>query len=192
MSPGPAGDVALFTRAAGYALEGLAEVTGTDLDRPTPCAGWDLRTLLLHLADSADGLTALARSGELALPDPPRAGDADPAAVARDRLLVLLDVVTSAGDDGAGAAARAGAVEVAAHGWDVARACGSTRPVPPGLAADLLAVATSSLPGGVRPHLFAAPVDLPATAPAEDRLVAFLGRRPAALPVAPGVSEPGS
>jgi hypothetical protein len=33
--------------------------------------------------------------------------------------------------------------------------------VPPGLAADLLAVATSSLPDGVRPDLFAAPVDVP-------------------------------
>jgi hypothetical protein len=35
-------------------------------------------------------------------------------------------------------------------------------------------------------------VDLPAAAPAEDRPVAFLGRRPAALPVAPGVSGRGS
>ncbi len=181
-------ELALLARATGYALESLAEVTDADLDRPTPCAGWDLRMLLVHLAGSADALTAFARTGDLAPPGPPGPGGAvDPAAAARDRLLVLLDAVTSAGG---GPAARAAAVEVAAHGWDVARACGSRRPVPPGLAADLLAVATSSLPDEVRPGLFAAPVDLPATAPAEDRLVAFLGRR-AAVP-ATGVSGPGS
>lgn len=169
------GDRALLARATGYALEGLAEVP--DLDRPTPCPGWDLRTLLVHLADAADAVTAFARTGDLAPPGPPGRGGADPVAVARDRLLVLLDAASSAAD---GAAARAGAVEVGAHGWDVARACGSPRPMPPRLAADLLAMATSSLPDRVRPVLFGPPVELPDTAPAEDRLVAFLGRQPVA------------
>ena len=183
-------EVALFARAAGYALEGLAEVTDADLDRPTPCAGWPLRTLLLHLADAADGLSGLACTGELALPSPPRTGHADPAAVARDRLLRLLDVLTSAAaDDGqdstesaarAQAAASGGAIELAVHGWDVATACGSGRVVPPELAAALLRMATSLVDDGARPGLFAAPVPLPPDADPGDRLVAFLGRRPTA------------
>jgi uncharacterized protein (TIGR03086 family) len=197
-------ELALLARATGYALEGLAEVDATDLDRPTPCPEWDLRALLLHVADAADGLAALVRTGELALPRPARSGDADPVAVAGERVLHLLDVVTRAAADGdragrASAAARNGAVELTAHGWDVATALGSGRPMPPGLAAEVLALASSLLPAGVRPELFAAPVDLPATAPAEDRLVAFLGRRaavraagpaagPAGGPAAPGVS----
>ena len=53
-------------------------------------------------------------------------------------------------------------------------------------AADLLAVARSSLPGAVRPVLFAAPLEPAATAAGEDRPVAFLGRRPAAVPAARG------
>ncbi|MGY1679434.1 TIGR03086 family metal-binding protein [Geodermatophilus sp. SYSU D01176] len=185
-------DVALFARAAGYALEGLAEVTVADLDRPTPCAGWPVRTLLLHLADAADGLTGLARTGDLDLPSPPRTGDADPSAVARDRLLHLLDVLTSAAArDGQGsaegaartqAAARGGAVELAVHGWDVATACGSGRGVPPDLAAALLRTATSLVDDGARPGRFSAPVDLPPDAHPGDRLVAFLGRRPTARP----------
>ena len=180
MSSDRAADLALLARATGYALESLAEVTGADLGRPTPCPGWDLRALLVHLADAAEALTGSARTGDLTPPGPPGPGPSDPVAAARDRLLVLLDAASSAGD---GTAARAAAVEVAAHGWDVGRACGPARPMPPRLAADLLAVATSSLPDALRPVLFAAPVDLPATAPAEDRLVAFLGRRPAASPV---------
>jgi uncharacterized protein (TIGR03086 family) len=182
-------ETALFARAAGHALESLAEVTDADLGRPTPCGDWDLRTLLLHLADTADGLTGLALTGELVLPSPPRTDDPDPAAVARDRLLHLLGVLTSAAaDDRPGtrdhaahalAAARGGAIELAVHGWDVATACGSGRRMPPGLAAAVLETATSLVEDGARPGLFAAPVAPPPDAGPEDRLVAFLGRRPA-------------
>ena len=56
-------EVTLPVRAAGYALEGLAEVTAADLGRPTPCGDWDLRTLLLHLADAADALSGLVATG---------------------------------------------------------------------------------------------------------------------------------
>ena len=184
--------VALFARAAGYALESLAEVPGDDLGRPTPCAGWDLRTLLLHVADTADGLTGLALTGELVLPSLPRTDDADPAAVARNRLLRLLSVLTAAAADDrpgttdhgtqAPAAARGGAIELAVHGWDVATACGSPRVMAPRLATALLQAAVSLVEDGARPGLFAAPVAPPPDAGPEDRLVAFLGRRPAAGP----------
>ena len=182
--------VALFTRSAGYALEGLSEVTAADLERPTPCPGWDVRALLLHLADSADGLAGLAVTGELRTPRTPRPDGASPVAVAEDRLLAMLGVLTSAvrgegpaGGDGAGhalAAARGAAIEVAVHGWDLATAGGSGRPMPPGLASALLASASSLVDEGARPHVFAAAVDVSTGARAEDRLVAFLGRRPTA------------
>ncbi len=185
-------EVALLARATGYALESLAEVTDADLGRPTPCGDWDLRTLLLHLADSAEGLTGLALTGDPVLPSLPRTDGADPAAVARDRLLRLLDVLTSAvADDRPGdpdraaharAAARGGAIELAVHGWDVATACGSRHVMAPRLATAVLQAATSLVEDGARPGLFAAPAAPPPDAGPEDRLVAFLGRRPAAGP----------
>lgn len=187
---GLAAEVALFARAVGYALESLAEVPGADLGRPTPCGDWDLRALLLHLADTADALTGLALTGELAPPTPLRTDGADPAAVARDRLLQLLDTLTSATADDrpdtaartahARAAARGGAIELAVHGWDVATACGSPRAMAPELATSLLQAAVSLVEDGARPALFAAPVAPPPDADPEARLVAFLGRRPAA------------
>ena len=60
-----AGSVDLFEEAAAHALEALTGVTDADLDRPTPNDGWDLRALLLHLADVADALIDLAATGEL-------------------------------------------------------------------------------------------------------------------------------
>ncbi|MFG3436181.1 maleylpyruvate isomerase family mycothiol-dependent enzyme [Nonomuraea sp. NPDC047897] len=75
--------------------------------------------------------------------------------------------------------AQAGAVEVAVHAWDLARACGRPRPVPPALAADLLDVAATLVADEDRPDRFAAPVAVPPRSAPEDRLIAYLGRDPA-------------
>jgi uncharacterized protein (TIGR03086 family) len=76
----------------------------------------------------------------------------------------------------------AGAVEVAVHGWDVARACGQDRPIPAGLAAELLRVAPLVVADADRPTRFAAPVPVPPLAGPGDRLLAFLGRQPNPTP----------
>jgi uncharacterized protein (TIGR03086 family) len=74
--------------------------------------------------------------------------------------------------------AAAGAVEIAAHGWDVARACGQDRPIPAELAEELFELCPILVGGTDRPARFAAPVEVSPTAHRSDRLVAFLGRRP--------------
>jgi uncharacterized protein (TIGR03086 family) len=73
--------------------------------------------------------------------------------------------------------AAAGALEIAVHGWDVAQACGEDRPLPESLAATLLAVAPLVVRAEDRPGRFAAPYDVPPTATASERLLAFVGRR---------------
>jgi uncharacterized protein (TIGR03086 family) len=81
----------------------------------------------------------------------------------------------------------AGAIEITVHGWDISVACGSRRPVPPGLAALLLPIAPLFIPPGTRPGLFADPVPVPGPACPGDQLVAFLGRQPR-IPAAPGAA----
>jgi uncharacterized protein (TIGR03086 family) len=71
-----------------------------------------------------------------------------------------------------------GALEISVHGWDVARACGHDRPLPVPLAVDLLSVAPLLVDDADRPGRFAGPVDVPPSAGAGDRLLAFLGRQP--------------
>jgi uncharacterized protein (TIGR03086 family) len=73
----------------------------------------------------------------------------------------------------------AGAVEIAIHGWDVARACGRPRPIPPRLAHELLVLASLLVRRADRPVRFGPPVTLPPEATPSDHLVAFLGRHPA-------------
>jgi len=186
----PAG---LLERAIGYALGTVQDVTPQCLSRPTPCAAWNLRLLLQHVNDSLSALREGADAGRVSLAPAatdPGDGPADLVAAFRDGASRLLGAWTSSCHRNrvipignlpltAGIMAGAGAVEIAAHGWDISRACGQRRPIPPALAIDLLRISQAIVPGTGRRHpQFADPVAVPTLATPSDRLVAFLGRRP--------------
>jgi uncharacterized protein (TIGR03086 family) len=182
------GGVGLLERAINYTLGSLHLVTPAALSRATPCRDWDLLALLRHLDDSLAALHQAVDLGHVDL-DPPRGGlDGDPVAAVRDRARRLLGACAGAGRPGAVSVAgcpltpsilaSAGAVEVAVHGWDVARACGRDRPLAPALAAELLELSPLLVADADRPARFAAPVELPLPAGPDDRLLAFLGRDP--------------
>jgi uncharacterized protein (TIGR03086 family) len=111
----------------------------------------------------------------------------DPVATLRNRACRMIGAWANARGPGeisiadrrltSGIVAATGAVEVAVHGWDVARACGEVRDIPPALAEELLELCTLLVDDTDRPERFAARVDLPRPAGPSDRLVAFLGRR---------------
>jgi uncharacterized protein (TIGR03086 family) len=178
----------LLEQAVGYALATATLATPRLLPQPTPCAGWDLRTLVLHVGDSLGVLAEAMRAGQVG-PGPAPGGEPDPVAHLRRRARALLGTCATA-DAGerrvaigdreltVNVAAAAGAIEIAVHGWDISAACGARRPVPPGLAAALLPLAPLLIPRATRPGLFADPVPVPEPACPGDRLVAFLGRRP--------------
>ncbi|HEX8631181.1 MAG TPA: TIGR03086 family metal-binding protein [Catenuloplanes sp.] len=184
------GGIALLERAINYTLGSLLMVTPVALSRPTPCPRWDLGDLLEHMNDSLAALTEAVDFGDVALTPPvgDLDGSVDPVRRLRDRACRLLGAWAAAGDRAAvsvggcpvttGIVAGAGAIEVAVHGWDVARACGRERPVPASLAEELLDLAPLLVTGDERPGRFAPAVPVPARAAPGDRLLAFLGRRP--------------
>jgi uncharacterized protein (TIGR03086 family) len=188
----------LLESAVSYALAGAALVTPQLLPRPTPCAGWDLETLLDHLSDSIGVLhEAIAAAGISPGPAQGYGGPGrDPVARLRGQAARLLGACAAAGPAGrrvaigdreltASMVAVTGAIEITVHGWDIFAACGAARPVPPGLAAVLLPIAPLVITAGTRPGLFAGPVRLPGPAGPGDQLIAFLGRHPR-LRAAPG------
>jgi len=184
------GGVALLERAMGYALGSLLLVTPDAMSNATPCREWDLRTLLLHMNDSllalheaiAVGYVGLDPVGVCAVPG------ADSVATLRNRACRMIGAWANARESGeisiadqaltSSIVAATGAVEVAVHGWDVARACGTDRPIPSALAEELLELCPVLVSDADRPTRFAAPVDGSPLAGPGDRLVAFLGRRP--------------
>ncbi|MGH3715340.1 MAG: TIGR03086 family metal-binding protein [Micromonosporaceae bacterium] len=182
------GGVTLLERAVNYMLGSLRLVTPADLVRPTPCGEWDLATLLRHMQDSLDALLEAVELGHVAL-DPGLADvSEDPVAALRERACQLLGAWTAGGPGEvisiggcpltASITAGAGALEIAVHGWDVARACGEDRPIPESLAEEMLQLSPLFVTADDRPVRFTAPVPVPESADASDRLVGFLGRRP--------------
>lgn len=185
----PAGDSGgLLAGAIQYALGSLTRVTPGLLPARTPCAAWDLGTLLEHISDSLAALYEGIATGYVGLA-PAIAGDPGGRLVAAvreqaSRLLVAAATAEEAdiaiGDRclAASIVTAVGAVEIAAHGWDVAEACGGHRPIPPALAAGILDLVPLVVTDDTRDARFAAPVDVSPLASPGDRLVALLGRRP--------------
>ena len=248
---------ALLDRAIAFALGAVHEVTPERLSARTPCAQWDLRALLLHVADSlealGDGLgtgridltpapppnppsspspsptpvsgpittptplastptattgpktpastaahTSSPTAAPTTVPAPPSAARPavplaaeDPVAFLRAhaaRLLGVWAVGTGPGPVRIADSALdprivlgVGAVEIAVHGWDICRACGLRRPIPPALAVELAGVCALVVTADTRYPAFDAPIAVPRGACPSDRLVAFLGRDPATM-----------
>ncbi|MEV0234203.1 TIGR03086 family metal-binding protein [Nonomuraea sp. NPDC050786] len=192
--------VALLERAIDYALGSLRLVTTATLCRATPCADWNLQRLLDHMADSLQTLNDAA-TGHIALSPVDEVSEGschNPALRLRDGATEVLALWTGtlASNRIAGTpsgnqliaiadhhltspvVAAAGAIEITVHGWDVARSCGEHRPIPSLMADELLDLAQLFVTGRDRPHRFAPRVPVPPHAPAEDRLLAYLGRDP--------------
>lgn len=193
----PTDALGLLEGAIGYALGAVRAVTPQRLPGPTPCADWDLRTLLHHLNDALDVLGEGIDPGRIG-PHPAGGGAsgqcdlvAHPAAIFRGRAGRLLGAWSAGGRHGrvvavaghrltASAVAATGAIEIAVHGWDVSQACGQARPIPAALATALLAICPLVVTDATRHRLFAAPVAVSPLASPSDLLVAFLGRSPQA------------
>jgi uncharacterized protein (TIGR03086 family) len=195
----------LLEEAVRYALSAARHVPPDLLHNPTPCAGWDVHMLLDHLSESVSTLAEGFATGSLG-PEPAHAvvkgagaGDlgTDLVAALQLRCAVLLTACAAAPtgqmiafgphDLSASLMSCAGAIEIAAHGWDISAACGSPNPIPSASAVRMLQLAPLLVTDATRADQFGKPVPTPASATAGDRFVAFLGRNPAW----PATASPG-
>jgi uncharacterized protein (TIGR03086 family) len=174
----------------------VADLGPDDLDRPTPCADWNVGELVAHVVGSLVFTARLCGSATEGAPattdeilsDPLRSFDDASSELQRvidDRTLMKKAVIQVQIDAGVGAAmpttiwVMSQLVNELVHGWDLAAACEKPAEVPVALAEPSLSFAHRLLE--LVPDLRAAyqgsvPVD--AAASASDRLVAFFGRDP--------------
>ncbi|GCD96888.1 TIGR03086 family metal-binding protein [Embleya hyalina] len=187
----------LDARAVRYSVELVGQAASTDLDRPTPCAGWTLADLLGHMTAQHRGF------GKAAAGD---GGDrthwaiaplgTDPAATYRESADALIaafaevageevefDLPEFGVDRGFPAVEAIGFhfIDYLVHGWDVARALG----VPFEPEADLvtaglpIALAVPDTDHRLRPGAaFAPSLDGWDRTRALDRILLYLGRSP--------------
>jgi uncharacterized protein (TIGR03086 family) len=174
-----------FTDNAARFTDVVARIDDNGWSRPSPCEGWTARDVLEHVIESQRDF--LTRQG-IALPE--AAGDS-PA----QRWATHLDAVRSRVDDEVAATEYDGyygrtsigdtlanfyGFDMVVHRWDLARATGLSCEFTDD-EMDRLEVALE----GFGEHAYAEgvferPVELPAEAPRQDRLLGLMGRNPAA------------
>ncbi|GAA3130672.1 TIGR03086 family metal-binding protein [Streptomyces echinatus] len=184
----------VYTRATEQAAAVIRTVRPEQLERPTPCAEFDVRGLLGHIVGGTRRIAVVGEGGDgLAVP-PTTEGVADDGwAAAYDEVRVRA-LKAWAGDDRMtspvrvpwgevpGHAALSGYVmEIVTHTWDLAEALGHPLGLDPDLAEFALATARAVLPDS-RPRdeqtPFAVRREAPEGAGVYERLAAWLGREP--------------
>lgn len=185
----------LLSRTLDQTAAVIAGIRPDQADRPTPCPEWTVAELVRHVVAGGLGRFTVAARGEM--PDwqaPEDELGPDWSAEFRTRAATLLDTWRAADLDrpvpgmGGETPLRARAdqqiAELATHGWDLAKATGQSTDLDP----DVAEYATSWSKAMLRPDFrgpgkaFGAEVDVPADAPAYDRLAAWFGRDPSWTP----------
>lgn len=199
-------DIRPFHRTAVAAsVDVVNAVTLDDLNRPTPCAGWNLADLLTHMTVQHHGFAAAARGhgAALAVWQPSTVADAvaaDPAgayakaaagvldAFSADGVLDATFAMPEFGPDATVPGAMAIGfhfVDYVVHGWDVARSIDAPFELPADVI-DAVLPLTLAVPDGEFREAEASPFAraITATAAANDlnRVLLHLGRSPAWAP----------
>ncbi len=184
----------LLERALDQATDLIAAVGPAQGGLPTPCADWDVRALVSHLAGQDLRNFLLAVRGETADWQAP-ADDpgADWAATFRERAAPLRAAWRAADLDalvalpGGGQAPLSGRAdqqiaELTMHGGDLATATGQQAGLDPALAEHALSWARQMLRPEARGRAFGQEVPVPAEAPVYQRLAGWFGRDPGWTP----------
>jgi len=182
-------EVTELDKALRGTLAVLAEVEPGHLAAPTPCASWNVSTLINHFIGTTRWWAGLV-AGESSAADVDYAAGGYVAAYEESiRIAVAAfeadgvlgkTVSLPFGEFPGAVVLDMAAVEQFTHGWDLARAIGYPADLDPGLATELLGQArlavTDAFRGRDGQALFAPAVEAPAGAGPADQLAAFLGR----------------
>ena len=178
-------------RAFDHTAEVVGGVRPEDLDEPTPCPDWDVRTLVAHFAGVVVNMGRGAAGEALLAPD--RAfpvGDGDDLAgrfrAEADRTLAAWraqglegEVDVGAGPMPATVAAGVNLLDTSTHTWDLAKATGQPAELPDDLAATVLEVAQGVTSPELREVVgIDPPLPVADDASPTAKLVAYMGRRP--------------
>jgi uncharacterized protein (TIGR03086 family) len=167
-------------RTASDWAQSLVERASDQLDAPTPCDGWDVRTLLNHMVQSQQYFARRARGEEATLsPEPPELIGDDPARVfAQGR---EETIATFSGDgviERTGPSLGIAFSDSLLHGWDVARATGQDTTMPTGLAQAAYDIVHGAFTDDQRTGVFGPELPVGDDASPQEKLLAYTGRDP--------------
>ena len=175
----------LYARASQWTLGHLPAAV-ENLDAQTPCEGWDVRQLLNHLRETQLYFIGAATGQDVSppSPEPPEIFTVDQpgteliAEFENGRQETLRAYGDEAARERTGPALGIAFSDQLLHGWDLATASGQDATMPDGLAESAFQVIHGKFTEEQRAGVFGPEIEVPDTAPAQDRLLAYSGRDP--------------
>ncbi len=158
-------------------VKGAAE----KLDAPTPCEKWKVRDVVNHLLDGSRYFQDAVQGKE----SPPPAempddflGNQDAARAHADAREKTLDAFRGADLEKSGFSVGIAFCDQLIHGWDIAKGTGQDATMPSDLAEAAYGMLNGRLTDETRARGFDAEVTVPDDAPAQDKLLGYVGRDP--------------
>lgn len=152
----------------------------TDLDAPTTCDSWNVRTLLNHMLETQRYFLGAARGDDVALSqDPPDLLSDDPCS---DFDQVRTEMLQTFGKPGVieqtGPALGIAFSDQLLHGWDLASSTGQDPLMPEGLPEAAYAMIHGRFTDEQRKGVFKPEIDVAPDSSAQEKLLAYTGRDP--------------
>jgi uncharacterized protein (TIGR03086 family) len=171
----------LYSRASEWTLDKVKGAAKA-LDSDTPCDKWDVRELMNHMLETQQYFVGSAR-GQKASPP----GQTPPATLLGDDPVKDFkgardEMMTTYGDkdvlEKSGPSLGIAVADQLLHGWDLAKATGQDTSMPNGLAEAAYQMIHGKLTDDQRKGSFKPEVQIDADASAQDKLLAYSGRKP--------------
>jgi len=172
----------LYGRASEWTLNKIVGAAGK-LDASTPCDEWDVRGLMNHMLDTQHYFVGSARGDDVSPPSPhpPEVVGDDPVA---DFERARAETLSTFGEEGViektGPALGIAFSDQLLHGWDLAKATGQDARMPEGLPEAAYEMIHGRFTDEQRTGIFKPEVAVAPNASAQDKLLAYTGRNPAA------------
>jgi uncharacterized protein (TIGR03086 family) len=170
----------LYGRASDWTTTKVVGAT-SQLDEPTICDGWDVRTLLNHMLQTQRYFVGAARGEDVAPPGgtPPDVLSDKPRADFASARAETLETFGEPGViDKTGPAIAIAFSDQLLHGWDLARSTGQEATMPDGLPDAAYSLIYGRFTDDQRQGIFKPEVPVGPDATAQDRLLAYTGRNP--------------
>jgi uncharacterized protein (TIGR03086 family) len=170
----------LYARASEWTTRKVAGAAA-NLDAPTPCDGWDVRTLLNHMLQTQRYFAGSARGEDVAPPvgAPPELIGHDPVTGFQQ---ARADVLRTYGAEGViektGPSLGIAFSDQLLHGWDVARATAQDATMPAGLPEAAYEMIHGRFTEQQRQGVFKPEIAVPDDATPQEKLLAYTGRSP--------------
>lgn len=170
----------LFERGSAWSASKIPPAS--QLSTPSDCDGWDVRTLIDHMIETQRFFTASARGEQPAMPSPtppPATGDDAAGAYATARAETISAFSEPGVIERTGPSLGIAFTDQLIHGWDLACSTGQDATIPSDLAEAAFSMIDGKLTDEFRDQAgFKPAVEVPASASAQAKLLAYTGRQP--------------